>query len=93
MTVVSRDLAKMEDILKGSGAHLKSGGRITFVPQHGKEQANVAIWDNSLNLCKALRSEDANKWEAAMQEYDSLMANSTWKLTNLPKDRKSVGCK
>ena len=35
-----------------------------------------------------------SKWEVAMQEeYDSFMANSTWELANLPKDRKNVGCK
>ena len=27
------------------------------------------------------------------EEYDSLMANSSWKLTKLPNDCKSVGCK
>jgi len=47
-----------------------------------------------LNLCDAMRLEDASKWEAAMQEeYGSLMANGTWELVLLPKDRKSVGCK
>jgi hypothetical protein len=41
-----------------------------------------------------MRLEDASKWEAAMQEeYGSLMANGTWELVPLPKDRKSVGCK
>jgi hypothetical protein len=41
-----------------------------------------------------MHSEDASKWEAAMQEeYASLMANGTWELVPLPKDRKSVGCK
>lgn len=41
-----------------------------------------------------LNSEDVRKWEDAIQEeYDSLMTNRTCKLTNLPKDRKNVGCK
>ncbi len=41
-----------------------------------------------------MHSEDASKWEAAMQEeYASLMANDTWELVPLPKDCKSVGCK
>jgi hypothetical protein len=41
-----------------------------------------------------MRSKDASKWEAAMQEKNgSLMANGTWELVPLPKDRKSVGCK
>jgi hypothetical protein len=41
-----------------------------------------------------MHSEDASKWEAAMQEeYASLMANGTWELVPLPNNRKSVGCK
>ena len=49
-----------------------------ILPQHGEERANVALLDDHLNLCEALRSEDASKWEAAMQEeYDLLMANGT----------------
>ena len=54
----------------------------------------MALLDDPLNLCKALRSKDASKWGAAMQEeYDLLMANGMWELTNLRIDRKSVGCK
>jgi hypothetical protein len=50
--------------------------------------------DDLLNLCEAMRSEDASKWETAMQKkYDSLMANGTWELSTLPKGRKSIGCK
>ena len=61
MTTVLRESARMEDILRGSGIRLESGGRITFYPQHGKERANVTLLNDPLNLCKVLRSEDANK--------------------------------
>jgi transposase InsO family protein len=65
-----------------------------ILPQHEVERANVASLDDPLNLCEAMRSEDASKWESAMQEeYDALIANKTWELTPLPKDRKSIGCK
>jgi hypothetical protein len=65
-----------------------------ILPQQDVERANVACLDDPLNLCDAMRSEDASKWEAAMQEeYGSLMANGTWELGPLPKDRKNVGCK
>jgi hypothetical protein len=65
-----------------------------ILPQQDVERANVACLDDPLNLCDAMCSEDASKWEAAMQEeYGSLMANGTWELVPLPKDRKSVGCK
>ena len=59
--------------------------------QHGKKTANVAFLDDHLNLCKALNSEDVNKWEATMQEkYDLFMTNNMWELTNLLNNHKSV---
>ena len=62
--------------------------------QHEVERANVVTLEDPLNMCEAMRLEDASKCEAAMQEeYDSLMANGTWELAPLPKNRKSVGCK
>ena len=65
-----------------------------ILPQYGEERANMTFLDDLLNLCEALRSLDGSKWKATIQkEYDSLMANSTWELTNLPNDHKSVGCK
>jgi transposase InsO family protein len=63
-------------------------------PPSEVERANVACFDDPLTLRDALQSVDASKWESAMQEeYASLMANGTWELAPLPKDRKSVGCK
>lgn len=54
----------------------------------------MALFDDHLNLSEVLRSKDARKWKATMEvEYDSLMANSRWELTNLLKDCKSVGFK
>jgi hypothetical protein len=54
----------------------------------------VACFDDPLNFYKAMRSKDPSKWEATMEEeYDSLMENIMWKLTNLLKDCKCVGCK
>jgi hypothetical protein len=45
------------------------------------ERANVICLDDPLNLCDAMHSKDASKWEAAMQEeYGPLMANGTWEL-------------
>jgi hypothetical protein len=65
-----------------------------ILSQNERERANVALMDDPLNLCEAMRSEDASKWETAMQEeYDSLMANRTWELSTLPEDHKSIGCK
>ncbi|OAE20919.1 hypothetical protein AXG93_3256s1660 [Marchantia polymorpha subsp. ruderalis] len=62
--------------------------------QHKKERANVALMNDPLNLCEAMRSEYASKWKTAMQEeYDLLMANGMWELSTLSESRKSVGCK
>jgi hypothetical protein len=65
-----------------------------ILPQQDVERAKFACLDDPLNLCDAMHSEDASKWEAAMQEeYGSFMANGMWELVPLSKDRKSVGCK
>ena len=45
-------------------------------------------------LNEALASDCAKEWKAAAdQEYKSLMENDTWDLVELPRNRKSVGCK
>jgi len=42
----------------------------------------------------AMESENAVKWkEACDDEYQSLMNNHTWELTELPSKRKAIGCK
>jgi len=76
MTAVMRNSVRINDILRGSGVQLESGGKITFYPNTVKYGANVTLLDDHLNLYKALRSEDTSKWEAAMQEeYNSLITN------------------
>ena len=65
-----------------------------FSKDKDAHQANVALAQDPTTLGEALKCEDASKWEAAMEdEYHSLLANGTWELTILPKDRKAVGCK
>jgi hypothetical protein len=39
-----------------------------ILPKQDVERANVACLDDPLNLCDAMHSEDASKWEAAMQD-------------------------
>ena len=65
-----------------------------ILPPRDVEHANVVMHDEPHTMSEAMQSGDAKKWELAMQEeYDSLMANGTWELTPLPKNRQSVGCK
>jgi hypothetical protein len=76
MTAVMRNSVRINDILRGSGVHVESGGKITFYPNTVKYGANVTLLDDHLNLYEALRSKYTSKWEAAMQEeYDSLITN------------------
>lgn len=43
---------------------------------------------------EALSRDDAALWKRAMcEEYDALMANDTWTLTELPNGRKPIKCK
>ena len=65
-----------------------------FPKERDAHQANVALAQDPTTLDEAMKSADASKWEVAMEdEYHSLLANGTWELTSLPKDRKAVGCK
>ena len=43
---------------------------------------------------EAMRSQESDLWMEAMKdEIDSIEKNEVWELCDLPKDRKSVGCK
>ena len=43
---------------------------------------------------EALKSDQAREWKSAADaEYESLMANDTWELVELPSGRKPIGCK
>jgi hypothetical protein len=65
-----------------------------ILPPRDVERANVAAIAEPHTMSEAIHSQDASKWELAMQEeYDSLMANGTWELAPLPSNRKRVGCK
>ena len=50
--------------------------------------------EDPCSIEKALDSELSEEWKAAPDlEYKSLMDNHTLELVQLPKDRKSVGCR
>ena len=43
---------------------------------------------------EAVRSTENDRWKNAMEEeMQSLQKNETWKLTQLPKGKKAIGCK
>jgi hypothetical protein len=58
------------------------------------ERATIAFLEEPQTVEEVLNSEDAKKWEMAMQEeYDSFVVNNTWSLVPLPKGRKPISCK
>ena len=58
---------------------------------------SVALTTNDdENLCyqEAVEGSNSDKWKDAMKdEMKALDKNATWDLVELPKDRKTVGCK
>ena len=52
---------------------------------------------NISNVIQPTSFNEANEykeWRKEMEEeYDSIMKNKTWELTEFPKDNKSIGCK
>ena len=43
---------------------------------------------------EAIRGSEVDKWKKAMdEEMQSLQKNKTWKLAQLPKGKKAIGCK
>ena len=67
----------MEYILRENNVCLESVRKNQMQFQHNEEHAKVAFLDDYFSLYDTLRSKDASKWEAAMQEeYHSLMADN-----------------
>ena len=62
--------------------------------QSKDEHANVAFLDGAMTIWETIQCVDANNWEQALQEeYKSLMATRTCKLTPMPNNRNHIGCK
>ena len=55
---------------------------------------NVCQTSEPQTINEALKDSHAKEWKAAANsEYDSLTENKTWELTELPQNRKAIGCK
>ena len=62
-------------------------------PSRCSPEAAIIACAEPLSYRAALRAEDKNLWESAMQgEYESLMKNGAWKLCRLPEGRQAIGC-
>ncbi|KAE8709887.1 Tubulin beta-2 chain [Hibiscus syriacus] len=50
--------------------------------------------DIPITYQEAIQSLESDKWKSSMdEEMQSLQKNNTWKLAQLPKDKRSIGCK
>jgi hypothetical protein len=75
-------------------SELRRSTRVTAKPaRYYEEYANV-LDTEPMTREQALQGQDAEQWEQAMrEEYQSLMKNRTWTLTDLPKGRNAIGTK
>lgn len=65
-------------------------------PLRFDEYAGMTIHENNepRTIEEALIRKDKHKWKKALdEESESLIANNTWKLVELPEDAKVIGCK
>ncbi|XP_059226994.1 uncharacterized protein LOC131998560 [Stomoxys calcitrans] len=51
------------------------------------------VSNDPINLSEAISSPYSEEWKQAMKEYDCLIANKTWILTDLPPDKKPIPAK
>lgn len=57
-------------------------------------EANLVEVVKPQSVVEALNSPQASQWKSAMQEeLDSLESRNTWQLSELPKDKKCIGCR
>lgn len=55
---------------------------------------DINLQNDLTNFKEAMSSNDADKWiEAMNEELDSIKKNDVWELTDLPNQRKAIGCK
>lgn len=58
------------------------------------QRAQVKNMPDPLTVQEAIDGPNRNLWlEAMRKEYDSLIENDTWELTNLPENKKAIQCK
>lgn len=60
------------------------------------EYANITVdnYEEPRTIKETLTGKDKTKWKTGLdEEYESLIANKTWELTELPEDMKTIGCK
>eukprot|EP00253_Pinus_taeda_P034717 PITA_34717 len=84
-----------QSIVEAPETSLRRSTRIKRRPRRYDDSvALIANDDEPLCYQKAVEGSNSDKWKAAMkEEMMALSKNGTWDLVELPKGRKTVGCK
>jgi hypothetical protein len=74
--------------------HLRRSSRQIWIPERYKDYALMSSISNVIETMSFDEANEHDEWKNAMEaEYESIMKNNTWELTELPKHKKPIGCK
>lgn len=94
--VPTRGLPKKQSASQASGSSTGPGihGKISGITASPTEARSSAAVNDPFTHQEALSREDSERWKVAMEEeYQSLLENEIWTLTDHPKGRKAIKCK
>jgi hypothetical protein len=73
---------------------LRRSSRQIQLPERYKDYALMSSISNVIEPMNFDEANEHDEWRNAMEEeYDSIIKNNTWELTELPKHKKPIGCK
>ena len=96
-TSSEEDTTKNRRILDGTPTYNLMLRRLTIQIRPPPRYNDYALMSNIMNTSEPMnykQAKDKEEWVEAMnEEYNSIMKNQTWELTELPKDKTPIGCK
>ncbi|MCO5583739.1 hypothetical protein L7F22_037653 [Adiantum nelumboides] len=88
---------EIDERAESSSQALRRSTRLSHAPERFQPGLDyVLVTDCGEPSCykEAIQMDDSVKWEQAMQsEYNSIIANETWELTELPQSKQALPCK
>jgi hypothetical protein len=73
---------------------LRRSSRQIRLPERYKDYALMSSISNVIEPMSFDEASEHDEWRNAMEEeYESIMKNNTWELTELSKHKKPIGCK
>jgi hypothetical protein len=73
---------------------LRRSSRQVRLPERYKDYALMSSISNVIEPMSFNESNEHDEWRNAMEEeYESIMKNNTWELTELPKHKNPIGCR